>query len=152
MNGANASVTCAVIAANVSSVTSTPPNFSASDTTPSRIDVQAWTRRPRRDRSSSLSQMISVDPPPMSNMTIELGVAVGEVADASGGEMRLGLAVDDFEGDAEALADRGDEVGAVGGGAAGLGGDGAGARHAARRHLVAADSQRLERPRDRRLR
>ena len=38
----------AVIAAKVSSVTSTPPNFSASDTTPSRSDSQACTRLARR--------------------------------------------------------------------------------------------------------
>ncbi len=48
--------------------------------------------------------MISDEPPPMSNITIDRRVAVGEVADAGRREMRLGLAVDDLELDAEAVA------------------------------------------------
>ena len=60
------------MAAKASSLTSTPPNVSASDTTPSLSDSQALTPfAPRAARGSKASQMISDDPPPMSNITVE---------------------------------------------------------------------------------
>ena len=65
--------------------------------------------------------------------------------------MRLGLAVDDLEINAEALLHQSDELRAVSGRTAGFGRDGAGAGHAARGHLVAANAQRLEGARDGRL-
>ena len=95
--------------------------------------------------------MISDDPPPMSNITVERASRSARSPQPAAARWRLGLAVDDLELDAEPLADRGDEGRPVGGGAAGLGGDGASPGHAARRHLVAADLQGLERARDRRL-
>ena len=80
-----------------------------------------------------------------------LGVRIDQRRAAGGGEPRLGLAVDDFERDPDLLADAGQELGPVGGGAAGFGRDQPRAGDAAVRHLVAADGERLDRARDRRL-
>ena len=79
------------------------------------------------------------------------GFLVGEIADAGRGEMRLSLAIDNFELDAEPFANLGDKVRPIGGRTAGFGRDGAGASDATRRHLVPADLQGLKRARDRRL-
>ena len=68
---------------------------------------------------------------------------------AGGGEVGLGLAVDDLELDADALADDGEELGAVLGGAASFRGDQAGAGHRPVAHLVPADSERRHRAGDR---
>ena len=65
--------------------------------------------------------------------------------------MGLGLAIHDFELDAELLAHPLDEFGPVHCGAAGFGGDGARSRHTARGHLVPTDAQGLERAGDRLL-
>ena len=134
----------AVIAAKTSSLTSTPPNVSASETTPSRSDSQASTRRARARRAAvAPSQTISDEPPPMSNMHGRLRRSASASSPTpGGGEMRLGLAVDDFEVDAEPLAhalrrnrrrwsaERQASVAIS-----------ARARDAARAHLVAADAQ-----------
>ena len=80
-----------------------------------------------------------------------LGVLIGEIANTCGGEMRLSLAVDNFELYAEPFANHGDEVGPIGCRAAGFGGDRASAGDPARHHLVPADLQGFERARDRRL-
>ncbi len=65
--------------------------------------------------------------------------------------MRLSLAVDNLEFDAEAFPHLVDEFRPIDGGAARFRRDGAGAGDAARDHLVAADAQGFERAVDRRL-
>ena len=47
--------------------------------------------------------MISEETPPMSNNRIEVGLPVGELAQAGHRQRRFGLAVDDFEIEVEAL-------------------------------------------------
>ena len=146
----SASVTYAVMSEKVFSVTSTPPNLSASDTTPSRIDSQARTRR-RPVRA------IAAEPDDFrrSAANVEeddrLRLTVGKLADARRGQMRFRLPIDNLERDAKLLAHLIDECGSVGGRAACFGGDGARSRDAPRRHLVAANAERPERSLDRRF-
>ena len=154
-NGASASATWAVMAAK-SFVGSRRRRRTSR---PARRRRAAATPRPRRGprrsarRDRKPSQMISDDPPPMSNITVDLGLAVGEIADARGGEMRLGLAVDDLERRCRARrAPRSTNAGAVRGRAAGLGRDAVRARVTPRAAILSRQTlQRLERARDRRF-
>src|SRR5580704_5481957 len=149
--GASASDTWVVMAVKASSLTSTPPNVSASETTPSLSDSQAFTRFVAwRARIEAEPYDFRRSAPDVEHHG-RLGVFIGEVADPRGGEMRLGLAVDNFELYAESFANHSDEVGPVGGRAAGFGGDRAGAGDPTRNHLVAAFLQGLERACNRRL-
>ena len=95
--------------------------------------------------------MISDEPPPMSNSRIDCGLAVGELAATGDRQRRLRLAVDDLQLEVEPFAHPLEELDAVFRGAAGFGGDQPRPRHPARRHLVAADPQRVERALDRRF-
>ena len=76
------------------------------------------------------------------------GLGVDQRRAAGRGEQRLGLAVHDFEIDADLLAHLRQEIPAIDGGAAGLGRDQARARDAAVAHLVPADFQRFDPARD----
>ena len=87
----------------------------------------------------------------MSKRTMEFGVAVGEFAAAGDGQGSFGFAIDDFRLLSQAVAHPIEKLGAVFGGAAGFRGDQARACDAARRHLVAANPQRLEGALDRRF-
>ena len=139
------------MASKASSLTSTPPNVSASETTPSLSNSQAFTRFVACGAGIEAEPYDFRGSAPDVEHHGRLGVLVGEIANPCGGEMRLSLAVDNFELDAEPFANHGDEVGPVGGRAAGFGGDRAGAGDPARHHLVAAYLQGLERACDRRL-
>ena len=87
-----------IILGEVRSVTSTPPNISASDTTPSRMNSQARHAPPARALVGERAREISDEPPPMSNITIAFGVAVGEVPPhPARRQMGLRLAVDDLQ-------------------------------------------------------
>src|SRR5262249_37218364 len=77
------------------------------------------------------------------------GVGIEQRRAASGGELGLGLAVDDFEIEPDVLRDAGAEFATIDRGAAGLGGDQPRAGDPAVRHLVAADRERLDRARNR---
>ena len=83
----------------------------------------------------------------MSNRITPVGLRVDQRRAAGRGQRRFGLAVDDFELEADLFGDAGTELGAVLSGAAGLGRDQARARDAAVAHLVAADGERLDRAR-----
>jgi hypothetical protein len=80
-----------------------------------------------------------------------LGMRIDQRRAAGGGEPRLGLAVDDFQLDADLGPHAVEEVDAVGRGPAGFGGDQARPGDAAIAHLGAADAQRLDRAHDRGL-
>ena len=121
------------------------------DAEPQRFPGLDLGQRVATSRRLRFSQTISDEPPPMSNRTIDFGVAIGEFAAAGGREKGLGLAVDDLELQSEPLAHFVEEISAVFGGAARFRGDQPRARDAARHHLVAADAQRLEGARDRGL-
>ena len=99
----------------------------------------------------ALSRTSSDDPPPISNRMTPGRRRIEQFGAAGRRQPRLGRGIDDFQFEAGLLGDAGAEFLAVLGGAASLGGDQPRARHAARAHLVAADQQRLDRARDRRL-
>ena len=80
-----------------------------------------------------------------------VGLRIKERRAAGGGELGLGLAVDDLELEPDLGGDAGAKLGAVGGRAAGLGGDQPRAGDPAVRHLVAADAERVDRAGDRRV-
>ena len=86
---------------------------------------------------------------------IEQDHAVGRRIDqrraARGGEPRFGLAIDDFEVDANLVADALEKIEAVGRRAAGFGGDQPGPGDTAVPHFGAADAQGVDRTQDRRL-
>ena len=140
------------MASKASSLTSTPPNVSASDTTPSLSNSHVFTRfdRLRRARIEAKPYDLGGSAPDIEHNR-RAGVLVGEIADAGRGEMRLGLAVDNLELDAEPFANLGDKVWPIGGRAAGFGRDGARASDPTRRHLVPTDLQGFNRAGDRRL-
>ena len=139
-----------------SRVTSTPPCRSASVTTPSR---QRRPRPsitgcggPRRVGGRRPSRTSSEDPPPMSNRITPCGVRDRAAACSRLRRDRLGLPVDDFEFEPDLLGDRARRIPApLAAAAAGLGRDQSRAGHAASCHLVAADRERLDSARDRRL-
>jgi hypothetical protein len=92
-----------------------------------------------------LTQISSVEPPPMSKTSAE-AQAIEKRRTASDRKTRLVLVRDDFESETGFGFNACDEIRAVGGDAAGFGGDKAGARDAAPGHLVGANLQRLDRP------
>ena len=133
-------------------MTSSPPNFSASVTTPSRSDSH--------DCDPAHSDAVArdaVQPDDFRRAAADveqhdrLGLAVDEFAAAGDRQRRLGLAVDDLQLEVEPFVHPLEEFDAVFRRPARFGGDQPRPRHAARRHLVAADLQRLERALDRRL-
>jgi hypothetical protein len=77
------------------------------------------------------------------------GLRVHQRGAAGGGEVGLGLTVDDLELDADPLADNAEELGTVLGGAAGFGSDQPGAGHGPVAHLVPAHAERRNRAGDR---
>ena len=87
----------------------------------------------------------------MSNRMTPEAVGIEQLGAAGRRQPRLGRRIDDLQFEARLLGDAAAERLAVLGGAAGFGGDQARAHDAARAHLVAADLERLDRARNRRL-
>ena len=134
-------------------MTSSPPNFSASVTTPSAQRLPrlqpATGRRPSRAPRSS--QTISDEPPPMSNSRIDWASRSASSLQPAAAR-RASVSRSTISSlRSEPFAHPLEELDAVLRRAAGLGGDQPRPRDAARRHLVAADPQRVERALDRRF-
>ena len=99
--------------------------------------------RPRRTSSD--------DPPPMSNRDHTRCRRIEQLGAACRRQPRLGCGIDDLKLKAGQFGNAIAEGFTVLRGTAGLGGDEPGAHDAPRAHFVAADHERLDRPRDRRL-